>query len=157
MTDVSGKSKGRTLFEQYQSALDRFPLLVNSIQGLIISIFSVYASQTITNLKSDKFVFDHTEAVTMGTISVCFITPVLLWFYKNVLNKLPGGMARKLFIDQFAFSPVFTACIIGLRFILMGRTSFDAIPGELYKVFPRAITTSCEYFEYRYPLPSHIE
>jgi hypothetical protein len=134
--------KGRSILDQYQNLLTKYPVAVNTIQGSIIASLSVIASNTIQYIKSGEFKMNYNEMFVMAFISAVFVTPVLMWFYKNVLNKMPGGMIRKLVIDQFAFSPPFTASIITLRFFLMGLTPLENIPAEVYKVFPKAVVIS---------------
>lgn len=132
-TSQAKGQKNRSAFDLYQDLLNKHPLSVNIIQGAILTALSVATSNLI---KSSKV--DYKEVLVMALISAFFITPTLLWFYKNILNKTAGSNTRKLIIDQFAFSPPFNACIIALRLALLG-SPFASIPGSVYQVFPKAM------------------
>ena len=130
--------KGRGLFDSYQDLLDKYPLPVNIIQGAILTGLSVATSNILKSSKSGLIQIDYNEILVMVVISSFFITPTLLWFYKNILSKVSGSNTRKLIIDQFAFSPPFNAAIIALRFSLLG-SQLSTIPGSVYQVFPKAM------------------
>jgi len=134
----SKTQKGRGLFDTYQDLLDTYPLPVNILQGAILTALSVATSNLLKSSKSGSFQIDYSEVLVMVLISSFFITPTLLWFYKNILNKVAGSNTRKLIIDQFAFSPPFNAAIIALRFALLG-SKLSTIPGSVYEVFPKAM------------------
>lgn len=144
--DTSGKQeatqakseKGRSLFDSYQDLLNKYPVPVNIIQGAILTSLSVATSNLLQSSKSGSLKLDYMEIIVMALISAFFITPTLLWFYSNVLNKVVGSNTRKLIIDQFAFSPPFNAAIIALRMILLG-TALEKVPGSVYSVFPKAM------------------
>jgi hypothetical protein len=81
----------KTLLHKYQDLLTTYPLLMNMIQGTILSTLSVLTSQYLTYLKTKEFNIDYVEIYVMAAIMAFFITPVLLWFYKSVLDRVPGG------------------------------------------------------------------
>jgi hypothetical protein len=72
----------------------------------------------------------------MAIITVFYITPVLLWFY-SILRNIHKSVIIQLIIDQFIFSPVFTASIIGLRMYLFG-VDVNTIPGKVLEILPSA-------------------
>lgn len=127
---------GPSLFDRYNRALESHPLLVNGLQAAVIAGLGVLASQFISGLKH----FDWLEIRVVMLLNFAFNTPVLLAFY-GYLNEAFSSNISKLVIDQFCFSPVFNAAFIGLRLYLLG-TSHVEIPGILYAVLPKAITTA---------------
>ena len=90
--------KNKSLFGQYQSLLASYPLLMNIVQGSILSALSVLTSQYLTSLKSKVFIIDYVEIVVMTAIMAFFITPVLVYFYSRVLDRMPGGNFDPFFI-----------------------------------------------------------
>ena len=135
--------KKDSLFAKNQSLLDEYPVLINTIQGTILTALSVVTSHIVKGLtKGSPIYIDTREVIVMSVIQALWITPVLMWFYSKIINPMPGSNMRKLIIDQIAFSPPFTATIIGLRMFLMGKTPIDTIPAALYVAFPSAVGSS---------------
>lgn len=130
------ESKKNSLFSKYNTLLIKYPLLVNGIQAAILAGMGVILSEVINGKSS----FDWLEVRTMMIINMVFNTPVLIWFYKQ-LDRIKGGVLPKLLVDQLLFSPVFTACIIGLRLFLIGADVSD-IPNTVMAVVPKALLSS---------------
>lgn len=145
-TSQKKSGKRRTFLDSYKELLSNYPVGANIVQGAILTALSVIISNLIQSHKTGLLVINYNEIIVMAAISAFFITPTLLWFYQNVLNKLPGSMLRKLIVDQFAFSPPFNACIIALRLYLMGSSPVGEIASEVYKVLPIAVTTAWAYW-----------
>ena len=182
------EDKGQpSLFDRYEALLKKNPLLINTIQGLIVHSFhhsiipifsynssrysgaiitacSVVASQWIDYHRNDSsvdFAIDYTEIRVAVTVNVVLITPLLLFFFSQVLSRITsdsGGLILKLFIDQLLFSPVLTFLIIALRFSLtysaeeyggdplrMSNAVLTMLPGVL-KMLPGVMTTSWAFW-----------
>lgn len=106
------KEKKDGSFSTYQTLMIDYPILMNIIQSVIISTCSVLVSQYIAG----NSIIDWGEIYTVQIVAACWITPVLLVFYKQ-LQKMSFGVIGKLLIDQALFSPIFTASIVTIRLL----------------------------------------
>lgn len=135
-SDKPGSNSEESLFDQYNRLLARYPFVMNGMQSAIIASCGCLLSQTIVGAKE----FDWNEVKTMAFINFAFMTPVLVIFF-GFLNRNFNSTFSKLFVDQFLFSPVFNASIIGLRLLLRG-SDVAIIPSEVFKVLPKALTSA---------------
>jgi hypothetical protein len=78
----------------------------------------------------------------MAIISVTYITPVLLLFYKYLEKVKVGGNLGKLFVDQFIFSPIFTSTIIFFRLLLLKPSSPWILLEDTIKIAPTAVKSA---------------
>jgi hypothetical protein len=138
------KGKVTTLLKRYQTLLVRYPLLMNALQSGFISSCSVITSQFVAGKSFDEI--NWIEVRTMCVIAMFFITPTLLAFYGVVLEKLHWGVIGKLIVDQLLFSPLFTAAIITLRFVVLGEVPLREIPGLVIQIVPKAVFSSWTFW-----------
>lgn len=127
--------KKETLYSQYQTLLNKYPLITNATQSGLITAVGVLVSQVLSAPVGQPTIFDSREVYVMTFINIAWITPVLLWFF-GFLNTIKRGTLDKLLIDQFVFSPPFTASIIALRYILYDGGSVDTVPTMLMNIVP---------------------
>ena len=122
--DKKKGAKESTLLGWYQDAMVEHEFIANLVQGLILTGMAVVAAGVLT-----KGIVNWSELYCMLTIQSIFITPVILRWFKY-LNQLPSSDIAKVILDQFIFSPLFTACIIGLKLYLESCQTIDDIsPG----------------------------
>jgi hypothetical protein len=136
---MSGKEdrddKKNSLLGKYQTLLVRYPLIMNATQSGAITAVSVIMSQILSSPLGKETIFNWREVHVMTFISMAWITPVLLWFF-GVLEKWNRGAVDKLLIDQFVFSPLFTASIIALRNVLYDGGHLKGLPSVIANVVP---------------------
>lgn len=140
-------SNKRSLFGKYQQLLVRYPYAANATQGAIITAGGVMSSNYISNGSVDWM-----DVLVMAIVSCTLITPALLVFY-SFLGKIQVSKLGKLFIDQALFSPLFTACIISYKLVLMshGKITLDELLKTLLAVLPNACVASwCFWIPQRY-------
>eukprot|EP01038_Epipyxis_sp_PR26KG_P004659 gene4659-6546_t len=139
-SDSIEDKKKDSFLATYQSLLARYPLLINGIQSALIAGVAVIITYFINNFNNQtekQKDFDYVELRAMMLINLCFITPVLLNFFKY-LNSWKAHLLVKLFVDQILFSPILNTCIIGLRMFLIG-VDISEIPNQLIEIAPKAI------------------
>lgn len=148
MSSKETTSKSKSLFNNYQNLMIRYPFLMNAIQAGVINGSSVIVSQFLTyNETLDKeFHIQWYDVITMSIIAMTLITPILLIFYSQ-LNKLQIGKMMKLLIDQLIFSPLLTFSIICYRFVLLGyfhneMQSMNSIFVLAMEITPKAMRSS---------------
>eukprot|EP01039_Chlorochromonas_danica_P014171 gene14171-16504_t len=135
MSEAKGAKEKRGLYHQYQTILEKYPLMANAFQGGIITAIGVLISQSIMSPIGEPTAFDWREVQVMTFINMAWITPVLLWFF-CLLTKMKRGPMYKLLIDQFVFSPVFPASIIALRNVLYEGGDLAGVPKVIVDVVP---------------------
>lgn len=166
--DVKKPKENNSIFGTYLSLLQRHPFLVNSIQSAsllyklvyfvditnalppsstVLQALGIIISQAITsNRKPESLILDYTwinwsEISVMVTLTLVFITPTLLWFY-GLLDRAKLGIVATLIVDQFIFSPIFTAAIIAARFYFLDGTKAEDIWITVAPVLPNAIVSA---------------
>ena len=133
---------------------------MNAIQSSMIASTGVVISQIISS-SSEKFVLNWLEIRVMAMIVAFFNTPILLWFFK-FLSTSKMGIFAQLLLDQFIFSPPFSAGIITLRFIFINGIPLSGILSQLITVLPKAMMTSwmfwipCRFLMLIY-VPAHLQ
>lgn len=162
-----GDHEKNALFAIYQDLLNKYPLLINTTQGVLTQGLSVITSQYLDHINKEKsdlsFLesINWTEVITMSTISAVYITPILMIFY-SYLNKSKANNVTKLIIDQIIFSPIFTFGIILLRVLILNPSlTFYNMFHHTATVAPKAVRTSwlfwipLRYFTIKYIPPAY--
>ena len=134
--------KKDTLYSRYLQLMNKYPLLVNGSQSAIIAGSAVVTS-CILNKSDTKDVYesiDWFEVFVMMVVNFFYCTPILYWFVRK-LSTLPYGIPGKVVVDQFLFSPVFTAGVISCRLFLKGHSPDEIFSAVIVSV-PRAMKSS---------------
>lgn len=76
----------------------------------------------------------------MVTITLVLITPTLIWFY-GVLERAKLGVLGSVGVDQFLFSPIFTAAIIASRLYYYNSVKLEGIWPQLSSILPSALVS----------------
>lgn len=158
-----------SIFQAYNSLLKNHPFIVNTVQSAgmtmrqFISLFDciqiiwltfifevlqalgVIISQAVSfgNPKAllvDFNWIDWLEVKVMVTITLVLITPTLLWFY-GVLERAKLSVVVAVVVDQFIFSPLFTAAIISSRLYLYNSVKLGDIWPQLSPILPNALVS----------------
>jgi hypothetical protein len=141
--------KGDSKKQKDASFLSKFPLVGNALQSGAISFVGVLLSQVLAPMQKtgtfpNEISFDWKEVQVMVLINMAWITPILMWFF-GFLSKVSQNSMEKLIIDQFIFSPPFSASIIGLRYLLLGG-DINELGTFLWNVVPKAQITAWMYW-----------
>tara|TARA_A100001035_G_scaffold129149_1_gene101574 strand:- start:430 stop:1017 length:588 start_codon:yes stop_codon:yes gene_type:complete len=140
------EAKESGLMGLYSAWMEANPFLSNQLQAALITAAAVYTSNLIAG--SDNMV----EIMVMTTVSLTFITPILLQYY-GALNKIGLSLVPMLILDQGVFSPIFTFGILMWRGIVsevIERKTIDAgllvsassMPAEIISILPGIMTKS---------------
>jgi hypothetical protein len=153
--ETSKKSEDEATTPSELTLLERYPLLQGMIETGVINICGTLLSQAIMSYNrfdssksvsafdiSKDVTFDWWEVTVMGLIAMFFIAPVISMFFTWLNNFTTGGLVGKIFVDQFLFGPVFTACIIGLRLFFYSGLALQEIPSMLVGIVPTAQKTA---------------
>ena len=128
--------KKASIFSKYQILMIKHPLFMNAIQSAMITSCSVLVSQ-IMQAGGMPSTVDWHEVAVGASVAAIWITPVLLiWF--DICAKMPFNAMTKLALDQLCFSPFFTASIVSLRTLLLGKVPYSELPALLIRVIPKA-------------------
>ena len=128
--------KKASVFSKYQILMIKHPLFMNAIQSAMITSCSVLVSQ-VMNAGGWPSTIDWHEVLVGASVAAIWITPVLLiWF--DICSKMPFNAVTKLALDQLCFSPFFTASIVSLRTLILGKVTYAEMPALLLRVIPKA-------------------
>jgi hypothetical protein len=139
--DINDKDKARGFGARYKTLLLNYPLVMNGTQSAIISSCSVLVSQYLAGNSK----IDFSEVLVVALIAALWITPILLVFYGQ-LQKMSLGVMGKLALDQFIFSPFFTASIVTVRILLLGRVPYSELPAILLATVPKAVLSAWTFW-----------
>ena len=151
-----------SIFQAYNSLLKNHPFIVNTVQSagmtmrqfislfdciqIILLTFIFEVLQALGVIISQAVSFgnfnwiDWLEVKVMVTITLVLITPTLLWFY-GVLERAKLSVAVAVVVDQFIFSPLFTAAIISSRLYLYNSVKLGDIWPQLSPILPNALVS----------------
>mmetsp|Transcript_14771 Transcript_14771/g.14184 ORF Transcript_14771/g.14184 Transcript_14771/m.14184 type:complete len:189 (+) Transcript_14771:62-628(+) len=142
-TELKGKGNEKKdgSFSTYQTMMIEHPIAMNIIQSVVISTGSVLVSQYLAG----NSMIDWSEIYTVQIVAAFWITPILLFFYSK-LQKMSLGVVGKLLIDQALFSPVFTASIVTIRVLILGRVPYSELPAILIQTVPKAVLSAWTFW-----------
>jgi hypothetical protein len=127
------------------SLMDKYPYLMNALQGSILISGSVVTAQYIATPANSAFVVDTIDVAVMVTILICLITPLLMWWGPTLdslpIGNLPPALAKVAY-DQFLFSPVLTFLIVASRLLLLRSVPPMEVPMAVLSVLPGAMKSS---------------
>mmetsp|Transcript_20159 Transcript_20159/g.20259 ORF Transcript_20159/g.20259 Transcript_20159/m.20259 type:complete len:178 (-) Transcript_20159:132-665(-) len=136
MVFSSRKTSLKSLSSQYNDLMVKYPFYTNAVCGAIITA----AGTSISQLMSASLNFK--EILVMVMIVIFYNTPILLKWFKY-LQTSKTSVVTQVLLDQFVFSPPFSAGIMSLRFYLLGEaTTIMTIMLKLMLIFPKTLVTS---------------
>ena len=139
-------AKKAGLIASYSAWMQANPFVGNQVVAGLICASAVHTSNVISGVDNMK------EIMVMVTVSLTFITPILLPYY-GWLGQRGLSLVPMLILDQGLFSPAFTFCILIWRGIvndLIERKTVDAnllataasLPAEVMAILPGIMTKS---------------
>lgn len=132
----AGPGSSSSLWSRYSDRLESHPVSTKSLTSGGIAFFGDVLSQNLLN--TDGKDFDFGRLLRYSVLGSCFVGPTLHYWYGFLAKKVPGVLLRdsiqRLLIDQFIFSPFFSAVFISLIMTLDGQA-------DKVHILNRAFTT----------------
>jgi hypothetical protein len=109
----------------YSSMLDASPVFTKCISaGLISGLGNLGAQRLMHDEKDGKFKIDWEQTGRFALLNVVFVAPVLHYWYTWLAGAIPGKailpVLKRVFYDEFLFTPVYVPVLMGILWSLEG-------------------------------------
>jgi hypothetical protein len=132
-------------FAWYSRKLDTHPLTTKSISAFIVTGFGNVMSQALANDKNEeasdnkKSTIDWNRAGRFALLNAVVSAPTFHFWYDFLSKAVPGttvlAVAKRVFWDEFVFSPGFLPMFVSCIWIVEG-TPVQKIPTMIYEEVP---------------------
>lgn len=156
-------SKGRfaSFVSWYSHQLDVRPVFTKCVTAGSVSGFGNVIAQRLMWDKDEKgqFSIDWKQTGRFALINVIFVAPCLHHWYNWLSRSIPGtslmSVWKRVFVDEFIFTPVYVPVYMGLLWSIEGIKSKD-IPRMIREewlnimVFDWCVYIPVQFFNFRY-------